>query len=95
MSTLTFSRVVLQCDGCLRRHGDPHGHNSAQEARAAAYGDGWRFPATVRADGTPGNGSSDVCGSCIPAWRPKRWGERPASSVRLPVDAAPREEATP
>ena len=37
MSALGFNRFILQCDGCKARHGEPHGHNSAQEARIAAY----------------------------------------------------------
>ncbi|MBM4820068.1 hypothetical protein HXP45_03025 [Streptomyces actuosus] len=37
MSALNFSRYILECDGCKKRHGDPHGHNSSQEARIAAY----------------------------------------------------------
>lgn len=48
MSALGFNRYILQCDGCKARHGDPHGHNSAQEARIAAYIDGWRYPSMLR-----------------------------------------------
>jgi hypothetical protein len=92
MSTLNFTRLILQCDGCKKRHGDPHGHNSAQEARIAAYVDGWRFPATVRANGAPGTAASDVCPDCTPAWEPQQYGQRFASSTRLSVSEAPRPE---
>lgn len=87
MSTLNFTRLILECDGCKTQHGQPHGHNSAQEARIAAYIDGWRFPSTVRADGTPGSAVSDVCPDCIPGWRPQRYGQNGAR--RLATEEAP------
>ncbi|MEV7976234.1 hypothetical protein [Streptomyces sp. NPDC086519] len=90
MSALTFSRLVLVCDGCQKRHGEPHGHNSAQEARIAAYIDGWRFPATVKKDGSQGTGASDVCPDCIPTWVPQRWLQRPGRGAHLPISEAPR-----
>jgi len=92
VSTLNFSRIVLVCDGCQKRHGDPHGHNSAQEARIAAYTDGWRFPATVRADGSPGSAACDVCPDCMPTWQPQHYHARPGRSTHLHVDKAPRTE---
>ncbi|GGK18281.1 hypothetical protein GCM10011583_57700 [Streptomyces camponoticapitis] len=90
MSTLNFTRIILRCDGCLKRHGDPHGHGSAREARVAAYIDGWRFPSTARADGSPGSGSSDVCPDCLPTWEPQGYLARPSRSRRLRVDESPR-----
>ncbi|MFV0136374.1 hypothetical protein ACLGIH_24735 [Streptomyces sp. HMX87] len=92
MSTLNFARVVLQCDGCQKRHGEPHGHNSAQEARMAAYIDGWRFPNTVKSDGSVGTGTSDVCNDCFPNWRPRHWQTGRGSGRRLSVGQAPRPE---
>jgi hypothetical protein len=76
VSTLSFNRYILQCDGCKARHGEPDGHNSAQEARIAAYVDGWRYPPMVRGDGAPGSKTSDVCPECMPTWVPQRWRER-------------------
>jgi hypothetical protein len=73
MSRLSFLRYILQCDGCKTRHGDPIGHNSAEEARIAAYVDGWRFPALLKSDGAPGTRASDVCPECMPTWTPRRW----------------------
>ncbi|MGW4822507.1 hypothetical protein ACWEP4_26825 [Streptomyces sp. NPDC004227] len=85
MSALSFNRYVLECDGCQKRHGEPHGHNSAREARIAAYIDGWRFPSLVRADGSLGNSTSDVCADCMPTWVPRRWGQR-RSGRYIPQD---------
>lgn len=76
MAALTFNRYILECDGCQERHGEPDGHRSATEMRAAAYAAGWRFPAMIKADGTPGHSSSDVGPACLPMWRPRRWGQR-------------------
>lgn len=92
MSTLNFTRLVLVCDGCKKRHGDPHGHNSANEARVAAYIDGWRFPSTIKSNGQPGSASCDVCPDCMPTWEPQHYHARPGRSTRLSVGSAPRSE---
>lgn len=94
MSTLTFSRYVLQCDGCKARHGEPDGHNSAHEARIAAYIDGWRYPSMVRADGTIGTRTSDVCPACMPTWMPRRWRERDKSRRLRNAEAPSAEPGT-
>jgi len=92
MSTLNFSRVVLECDGCKKRHGEPHGHNSSREARIAAYIDGWRYIPMVKANGQYGERTDDVCDECAPTWIPRRWQPGRGSGRRLSVDDAPRQE---
>lgn len=88
MSTLNFTRYILECDGCGARHGAPNGHNSAQEARIAAYVDGWRYPARLKADGSVGVSTSDVCPDCMPAWTPQGRRVR-KKSARLSNTEAP------
>ena len=92
MSALNFTRYLLECDGCKKRHGEPNGHNSAREARLAAYVDGWRYPPMVKTDGGYGSSTSDVCPNCMPGWVPRRWGQR-NSGRRLPSDEAPATSA--
>ena len=70
MSALHVSRYILVCDGCAATHGEPHGHSSAMEMRAAAYASGWRFPSQVRKNGTAASRASDVCPTCLPSWTP-------------------------
>lgn len=94
MSTFTFSRVILECDGCKKRHGEPHGHASAREARIAAYVDGWRFPPMLKANGHYGERTNDVCGECIPTWVIRRWQPGANRGRHLMVHEAPRPEAT-
>lgn len=88
MSALNFSRHVLECDGCKKRHGEPHGHNSPREARIAAYIDGWRYPLMLKADDSYGTTTSDVCPDCLPGWIPQRVKQRNVGR-RLSVDEAP------
>ncbi|AWT42814.1 MULTISPECIES: hypothetical protein [Streptomyces] len=92
MSALNFSRYILECDGCKKRHGDPHGHNSSQEARIAAYIDGWRFPSMIKSDGSIGSRTNDVCADCMTTWAPRQWATGRGSGRRLSVDQAPRAE---
>ncbi|MFF8829126.1 hypothetical protein [Streptomyces sp. NPDC015131] len=94
MSSVTFSRYILECDGCKKPHGYPHGHNSAQEARIAAYIDGWRFPPMVRADGSTGVRTNDICDECMPTWTPQQWRPGRGSGRRLSIQEAPRPEET-
>lgn len=89
MARLHFSRFLLECDGCHQRHGEPHGHNSPQEARIAAYIDGWRFPVNLKANGSPGTSEADVCPSCLPAWTLKK---RRSASRRLRASEAPQSQ---
>jgi hypothetical protein len=89
MSSLNFTRYLLECDGCKQRHGEPNGHNSAREARLAAYVDGWRYPPMVKTDGSHGTSTSDVCPDCFPAWTLRGWGQRQGSGRRLSTDEAP------
>lgn len=72
--------VILICDGCYKELGSNGEYRSAMEARAAAYGRGWRFPPTVRANGTEGGRVSDACPDCIGNWTPK-----PAHSSQIPA----------
>ncbi|WP_150232247.1 hypothetical protein [Streptomyces filamentosus] len=74
MATLSFHRYLIECDGCQARHGEPDGRRTSDEARAAAYADGWRFPAMIKSNGKPGASVSDVCPACITDWAPVRWG---------------------
>lgn len=92
MSTLNFSRVVLECDGCKKRHGEPHGHASSREARIAAYIDGWRYIPMVKANGQYGERTDDVCDECVPTWIPRRWQPGRGSGRRLSVNESPRPE---
>jgi len=89
MSALTFYRYIIECDGCEARHGEPNGRRSAAAARAAAYADGWRFPAMVLASGKPGASTSDVCPACVQNWTPVRWGGGRGSGRSLRQEEAP------
>lgn len=70
MSSYPTTRWILVCDGCEEEHGAPTGHLTALEMRAAAYADGWRFPARVKANGDPSKQTNDVCPKCIDGWTP-------------------------
>lgn len=72
MSALQVSTVVIECDGCGLRYGIGDALRSAMEARAAAYGNGWRYPPMVDFKGNPGAMTNDVCPTCITEWTPKR-----------------------
>ncbi|MFE9777764.1 hypothetical protein ACFYPA_06355 [Streptomyces sp. NPDC005775] len=89
MARLTFNRVILECDGCQKRHGEPAGHNSPTEARLAGYVDGWRFPSNLRSNGQLGDTESDVCPECMPSWVPRT---RRAAGRRLRTHEAPTPE---
>jgi hypothetical protein len=100
MAALSFQRYLVECDGCQNRHGEPDGRRTSEEARAAAYADGWRFPAMVKSDGKPGASTSDVCPKCVPNWTPVRWGvrrgralkqsEAPSTGLDVPTPPAPQ-----
>lgn len=76
----TITSVILICDGC--RVELPGEHRTGIEARAAAYSEGWRFPARLRAKGADGTRASDVCPTCLPSWQPQRRGEGAGSGNR-------------
>lgn len=65
MSGRTITRYVLACDGCGKEMPEAQ---SATEARAAGYSDGWRFPPQAKADGSTSSNASDVCPACLPGW---------------------------
>ena len=65
MSGETITRYVLRCDGgCGTERGSNGEYANAMEARAAAYGEGWRFPSKMRADGKPSARTRDLCPKC-------------------------------
>lgn len=71
MTSVTLVRYLIECDGCLVIFGDHEGFDSHTEARAAAYGQGWRFPCRLKVNGQAGNQTSDVCPECLPDWQPQ------------------------
>lgn len=75
MATRTISYHTLVCDGCDVPFGRDVHYASVIEARAAAYGEGWRFPQRRRANGAESTTVNDVCPTCVPGWR-----ERPAQN---------------
>lgn len=72
MASLHIAMYLIECDGCSKVFGAPQGYPSSTEARAAAYGDGWRFPNQVTKAGKTANTTSDVCPGCVPSWSPQR-----------------------
>jgi hypothetical protein len=73
---LTFTRHLIECDGCGVIFGSREGFESQTEARAAAYAAGWRFPHVLTAKGKGSNQTSDACGECAPGWKPRQCGEK-------------------
>lgn len=67
VSARVVTRLILVCDGCGTEFDE---HPNATEARAAAYGAGWRYPSKVKANGTQATRTSDVCPKCLPGWVP-------------------------
>ena len=80
MATRTISYHTLVCDGCGLQFGTDIHYASVIEARAAAYGDGWRFPEKVRQTRAASKSVSDVCPVCIEGWErqpaPDPWKNR-------------------
>jgi hypothetical protein len=68
MATRTISYHTLVCDGCEAPFGRDIYYASVIEARAAAYGDGWRFPERYKANGGESKSVNDVCPKCEPTW---------------------------
>jgi hypothetical protein len=72
MSGETVTRYVLKCDGgCGIELGRSGEYENAMEARADAYGKGWRFPGQVKKGGAPSTRTSDVCPECLPGFKPQ------------------------
>ncbi|MGQ4355258.1 helix-turn-helix domain-containing protein [Streptomyces drozdowiczii] len=88
MTTLSFHRYVLQCEGCPARFGDPHGYNSPDLARVASRQSGWGTPPVRRAGGGLGVITSDVCPNCLSGWEPVLFTRR-QHGRRLSADEAP------
>ena len=70
MATRVINFHTLICDGCEKTFGTTTQY-SIIEARAAAYGAGWRFPERVRATVGESKTVNDVCPSCAPDWKPQ------------------------
>jgi hypothetical protein len=51
------------------------GFSSLTEARAAAYGQGWRFPNRITTQDKPAAATSDACPACIDGWTPIQAGK--------------------
>lgn len=71
MGSLTIVRYLIECDGCQAKFGTREGFENLMEARAAAYAEGWRFPAQVGAKGQTIATFSDACPACVPEWKPQ------------------------
>lgn len=83
MSSLTFTRYLIECDGCGAVFGSREGFESQTEARAAAYATGWRFPHVLTAKGVASNQTSDACGKCAPDWKPRQCGQKKQGFARM------------
>lgn len=74
MSTQARTFYTVTCDG---KHASPvrfldPTFSSSIEARAAAYGTGWRFPPKLLGDGTQSPTQvSDVCPDCVGDFEPQ------------------------
>lgn len=82
MGVVTVTRIVLECDGCKAIFGGPIGVAiNSTELRGSAFGEGWRFPSRVNAEGDPVSGTNDVCPACAPDWTPRKTApqQRPAT----------------
>lgn len=71
MSGKAITRYLLTCDGCSAQLGENGEYENALEARADAYGKGWRFPGRVKMSGETSAYTSDVCPACLPTWTPE------------------------
>jgi hypothetical protein len=94
VTTLSFNRYTLQCEGCPARFGEPHGYNSPDIARIASRQHGWGTPPIRRTSGHLGVITSDVCPACLPTWEPVTMAGR-RHARRLAVDEAPDSWPTP
>lgn len=89
MASLIIVRYVIGCDGCNATFGTRAGFESLTEARAAAYGEGWRFPAQTGAKGQPIATSSDVCPACTDAWQPRPRSSRQRMLTKSQINQLP------
>lgn len=73
MSARTLTFTALVCDGCGTDIDglQSGGYDNVMEARAAAYGLGWRFPNRINEAGRTIKNTSDVCPNCIGDWKPQ------------------------
>jgi hypothetical protein len=77
MATMQVNSLILRCDGCGTALLDGQRFASAMDARGAAYGEGWRFPAQLsKRTGAPVSNCSDACPKCLPDWTPQVLGAR-------------------
>lgn len=82
--------IVLVCDGCGVEVGSNGEFRNAMEARAHAYGLGWRFPSVVNKDGSfHASSANDVCPECLPNWIPRDRASKPKGGYRM-VDGTVR-----
>ena len=83
MAIVTYTAIVLECDGCKTIFRCPPGIQTATDLRAIAYGEGWRFPHQVGPrSGKAVKTTSDVCPGCISGWTPQTRAERNRSATR-------------
>lgn len=61
MSGRVITKFILTCDACDVDLGE---FESATEARAAAYVEGWRFPNKLNKKGAEMRRTHDVCVDC-------------------------------
>jgi hypothetical protein len=80
MSIKQINAYLIVCDGCEDKYGPLFGMN-AVEARATAFGNGWRFPSKVNSNGDAvTRANNDVCPICAPTFEPKQcWQAKKAS----------------
>lgn len=67
MTGHTVTAYVFYCDDCKQEWGADRQYQTAIEARAAAYGAGWRFPPRLTSKSAPSNQVEDVCPECLPS----------------------------
>lgn len=98
MGTVQIITYAIECDGCNNVFGAPHGLPSSMDVRAAAYAEGWRFPALTGKNDESRQISSDVCPTCLPSWvaQEKRIPQRRATDaeVRAWADTAHQHPTT-
>lgn len=68
MASRTISYHQLVCDGCQTVFGEGVYFASGIECRAAAYGQGWRFPERYKKTSGEARTVNDICPRCEPTW---------------------------
>lgn len=69
MSARQVYQLILCCDGCGAELAKV---DSATEARAIGYTEGWRYPRRLLTNGKSGVRTDDVCPACLPGWTPRQ-----------------------